>query len=416
MSLPKNSAASGMVYGIVVGGDSTDPAPDMSNNLRVYFPGIHGKDVNVKHLAFSPRLMSPDRMTQGTFPGGLDPGSLVVALKDTGSNQCQIMGLANDINNNDTRLPGNIDLLQPIQEFFTKTVGVNIPPNIQDSTRDGAKIRKITEKGQEHHHNLLKGLPTHGALFPILGTVIPEMKNVATAIQSFSDVLTSDLLSQLPGVQMSLGQMFSELQSTSDFKSILKLFPRELGNAFQNMSTLIQAVETSEGSGFSTNNRVDSSTFMENAISLFNQCTNLSDICTSMQMLQTDTSLHGLDKLKDVAFKVLTPFGEITKTLSANGEISNGTDDATKAIQKLAEAFSAGAKAFPGVNPGENLFTSGAGTIFSMAERLAPEVQSVVKQMADKLNSSDVAKKLDAITKELTKSGGNPLKLLVPKG
>jgi hypothetical protein len=48
--LPKSSAASGWEYGICLGCHDADAPTDYSGNLRVYFPSIHGKDVNVKHL------------------------------------------------------------------------------------------------------------------------------------------------------------------------------------------------------------------------------------------------------------------------------------------------------------------------------------------------------------------------------
>lgn len=407
MSLPKGSAASGMVYGIIVGGDMNDPDPLQANNYRVYFPGIHGSGVNVKDLAFSPILRSPDRFSQQCTPGGLDPGSLVVATKDTGSNQCQILGLANDVNNRDSRIGGNMDLLQSISQYFTRSVGVNIPPNIVDGDRGGAKIRKIQEKGQEHSHDLLKGIPTHGALFPMSGSIIPQMKGIPTALQAFNDILTPELAKMLPGISMSLGTMFNML-SGKPLNNILKSVPREVGYAMQSMSTLIQGVETSEGGGFTTNNKVDEATFMKNSEQLLKQCTNVSDMISCMQRLQTDESLYGRDKLAATSFKVMTPFGEVTKTLSADGSISNGNDKSTQAIMKLAGDFLKMAGGFPGVNPGQNLFGGSAGTMMNMFQRVAPEAQGVAKKMMEQLNSSDLAKKMDSITKALTQGGKSP--------
>lgn len=407
MSLPKNSAASGMAYGIIVGGDINDPDPMQANNYRIYFPGIHGSDVNPKDLNFSPSLRSPDRFTQQTMAGGMDPGTLVVATKDTGSNQCQIMGIANDFNNRDSRIGGNIDLLQSISEFFSKNIKVNIPPNIIDSSRDGAKIRKIQEKGQEHNHDLLRGLPTHAALFPMAGTIIPQLQNIPTAKQAFNDILTPELANMLPGIAMTLGKMFS-MFSNKTMKSITSSMPREVAYAMQSMSTLMQNVETSEGGGFTTNNRVDEAAFMTNAEKLLKQCTNFSDMVYCMQRLQSDDTLYGRDKLKDSTFKVMTPFGEITKTISPNGSISNGNDDATKAVMKLASAFLSAAGGFPGVNPGENLFGKSAQTMMGMFQRVAPEAQNIAKALSEQLNTSDLAKKMDKITKALTEGGKSP--------
>jgi len=407
MSLPKQSAASGMAYGIIVGGDINDPDPMQANNYRVYFPGIHGQDVNIKHLAFSPLLRSPDRFTQQTVPGGIDPGSLVVALKDTGSNQCQIIGLANDFNNRDSRIEGNFDLLQSISQVFTKSTRVNIPPNIVDSSRDGAKIRKIQEKGQEHNHDVLRGLPTHAALFPMAGMLIPQLQNIATAKQAFNDILTPDLAANLPGVVMSLGKLFSTF-SNRTLKNITANMSRETAYGLQSMVNLIQNVESSESGGFTTNNKVDEATFVENSEKLLKQCTNFSDVVYSMQRLQYDESLYGRDKLKDSTFKVMTSFGEITKTISPDGSISNGNDDATKAVMKLAASFLSSAGGFPGVNPGENLFGSSAQTMMGMFSRIAPEAQNIAKALSEQLNTSEIAKKMDSITKALTQGGKSP--------
>ena len=407
MSLPKNSAASGMAYGIIVGGDINDPDPMQANNYRVYFPGIHGRDVNVKHLAFSPLLRAPDRFSQQCTPGGLDPGSLVVALKDTGSNQCQILGLANDFNNRDSRIGGNLDLLQELQQYFTRSVRVNIPPNIQDSTRDGAKIRKIQEKGQEHNHDILRGLPTHAALFPMAGTIIPQLSNIPTAKQAFNSILTPELAANLPGIAMSLGRMFS-LFSNRTFRSITASMPREVAYGMQSMSNLIQNVESSEGGGFTTNNRVDEATYMQNAEQLLKQCATFSDVVTSMRRLQCDESLYGRDKLSSTTFVANTAFGQVTQTLSPDGNIGYANDDATKAVLQLATSFLSSVGGFPGVNPGENLFGRSAQTMASMVNRIAPEAQTIAKQLSEQLNTSDLAKKMDSITKALTQGGKSP--------
>lgn len=396
-----------MQYGIIVGGDINDPDPIQANNYRVYFPGIHGSGVNVQDLAFSPLLRSPDRFSQQCTPGGLDPGSLVVATKDTGSNQCQIIGLANDMNNRDSRIGGNMDLLQSIQQYFTRSVRVSIPPNIIDSSRDGAKIRKIQEKGQEHNHDLLKGLPTHAALFPMAGTIIPLLSNIPTAKQAFNDILTPELAANLPGIAMTLGKMFS-MFSSKTMRSITSSMPRDVAYGMSSMANLIQNVETSEGGGFTTNNRVDEATYMENSEKILKQCVTFSDVVTCMQRLQYDESLYGRDKLQSSTFVANTAFGPVTKTLSPDGSIGMGNDDATKLALQLAQSFLSSAGGFPGVNPGQNLFGGSAQTMMGMFQRIAPGAQTIAKLMSEQLNTSDLAKKMDNITKALTQGGKSP--------
>lgn len=404
-----------MVYGIVVGGHDGDPAPDQSNNVRVYFPGIHGKDVKIEHLAFSPRLMSPTKHDQQSFPGGLDPGSLVVAMKDTGSNQCQVIGLANDINQRDSRIAGNIDLLQSIQKIFTTDLQISIPPTVKEVVEGGARIRKIQEKGKNHNHDLLKGLPTNGAIYPLAGMILPQLQNIPTATQAFNQILTDSMIKNLPGAAMSLGKMFDAL-SGGPMKAIMKSIPKEVGYAFQSMTTLVQSVESSEGAGFSTANKVDLGTFMSNAEKLLSQATNLSDMVSAMQRLQTDTSLYGLDKLAATTMKIMTPFGEVDQILNANGMISLASSNTVmNAVSSFTDAMSSPI-IFPSINVGQGIFGDSAKTMFDMFNRLSGSQMQTVIDMTNKLNTSALAKELDKMAKEVIKGGGNPLKLLKPKG
>lgn len=400
-SLPRNSAASSMVYGIIVGGHDSDPAPDQSGNMRVYFPGIHGKDVNIKHLAFSPRLMSPTRSSQQEFPGGLDPGTLVVALKDTGSNYCQILGLANDINNRDSRIPGKIDLLQFIAQTFTTEVDVRVPPNIKETTQGGARVRLAQEKGVRHNHDLYRGLPTHGALYPMSGVVLPQLRGIATATEAFNNIISGDLMSSLPGTPMSLGSMF-DLLAGSAMKSLLKTLAPEVGAALNSMSYLVQSVESAEGAGFSTGSKVDVDTFMANAVDLFAQATNVSDIISCMSRLQTDTSLYGLDKLPPTRVSINTPFGQIYQSIDAFGNVATFSP---RIVAQAASLFGKVFSGFPGVNIGQNLFGESSGVITNMMDSLPQDMQSSLKNMSEEIDS---AEDLNEFMKK-TAQGGNIL-------
>lgn len=202
--------------GIIAGGDVTDPAQDQSCNQRVYLPMEHSPDgVEIQHLAMSSMQHSPTNHSQQSFPGTMDPGTLVYVMKTTGQNEVSIIGQANDLYNSKST-PGNFDLMmgnQIVQELINRTIQVNIPPNIQESEEDGAKIRKIKEKNQEHSHSLLKGLPTHGALFNMAGFALPQLQQIPTAVQKFQNIMTGDMMNMLPGDIMSMGQMFQGLMN-----------------------------------------------------------------------------------------------------------------------------------------------------------------------------------------------------------
>jgi hypothetical protein len=401
--LPKSSAAGQMVYGIVVGGHDGDPAPDLSNNLKVYFPGLHGKDVKPEHLNFSPRIMSPTKSTQQEFPGGLDPGTLVIAMKDTGSNYCQILGMANDTNRADERIPGNIDLLQYVSRFLSTNIQVRQPPSIYETTENGVRVRKIREKGQ-HNHNLLRGLPTHGALYNLAGAPVPRVSGVATANQQYSNVLNANMLSSIPGTSMSLGRMFNLLNSANLMKDIQKNVPREIGQAINSMTNLIQSIESGEGAGFNVGGRVHQETYLKNATSLLGQSTNLSDVVSALSRLQTDSSLFGLDKLANSIINSALAFGSSQISISASGSImrfippetKNAIDTASRALQMIESAV-----------PGQKIFGDSSQQIFKMLNRLSPQSLTLVMAQITKLNSSLPAQVMKEVNRT-TVRGGNP--------
>jgi hypothetical protein len=222
MSLPNNFTGHQLV-GIVVGGDINDPAPDNSCNMKIFIPGYHGKDVKPEHLAFSTMSKSPTKHSQQSFEGVLDPGTTVFISKDTGSNQCHILGLANEISNSNARVPGNIDLLSNFVKHITGIdprdveIKVRIPPTTKEETVNGALIRKKQEKGKDHKHRLLDGIPSNGAIFPLSGMVLPDFGPVSTAKESFSNILenivTPNILGMLPGLNIPIGGMLGSLVS-----------------------------------------------------------------------------------------------------------------------------------------------------------------------------------------------------------
>jgi hypothetical protein len=414
MSLPKSSAASGLLYGIVVGGDQSDPDPDQANGLRVYFPTIHGKDVKVKDLAFSPRILSPDRAAMQSFSGGLDPGSMVVAYKDTGSTQCQILGLASDLNNYESNIPGNIGLLQiaPIlAQFLNMSTGVSRPPTIQESSEGGAKIFKINERG-DHNHNLLKGLPTHGALFPLNGRPIDPIKSITTAIQAALSIPDIGILNALPGIAMSLGGMLNNILSVKNLSKQLKGgMSSSAFNAVSSMSALIQTVEQNESSGFLTSGKVNPDVYMKNAIDLISQCTNLSDVTSAMTRLQGDTSLFGMEEYGPSIIEQDTPFGKVQTSFSASGEQITLTPAAVvQGLNSLSKLMTGAG--FPGVIPGQSMFGSAGSDILSMMQRIPGGGFSQALSMAQSLNISPEATKLFSVANEVF-SGGNPLTKLL---
>lgn len=406
-NLPKSSAASGMLYGIVVGGHDGDPAPDMSGNLRVYFPGLHGKDVKVEHLNFSPRIMSPTRSSQQEFTGGLDPGTLVIAMKDTGSNYCQIIGIANDTNLSDQRIAGNSDLLQHVSRFLSQNINVRLPPQIYETVENGVRVRKVREKGF-HNHNALRGLPTHGALYNLSGAPVPRVSGIATAKQAYDNLLSGDILGAIPGIFMTLGNMFNLLQSTGLLNGVLKNVPREVGFAINSMNNLIQSIETSEGAGFNVGGRVDQNTYLDNASKLLGQARNVADVVNALGRLQSDPKLFGTNKLTNGRINSSSGYGKTSLSISPTGSLMRFLPPETRqAIQTASKAISL----FNSVFPGQSLFGDSAQQIFRMLNRLTPISLAFALLQLARLNAGPQAIRFNAVNLT-TVVGGNPF--LIP--
>ena len=345
-----------------------------------------------------------------SFSGGLDPGSMVVAYKDTGSTQCQILGLASDLNNYENGIPGNIGLLQiapQLAQFLNKSTGVSQPPTIQEAMEAGAKIFKIIEKG-DHKHNLLKGLPTHGALFPLNGIPIDPIKGINTAIQASFNIPGLDVLTSLPGVAMSLGGLLNKILSNANMSKQLKnSMPMAALNAAISMGALVQSIEQSESSGFMTSGRVNEDVYTENAVELLKQCTNLSDVISATTRLQSDTSLFGLEEFGPTVVEEDTPFGKIMTSYSASGEqIKLTPASVAQGISALTNLMSG--SGFPSSVPGQNLFGNSSGTILNMIQRLPSGDATAAIGLLNQLNTSGVAQKLHSMFEKVAK-GGNPI-------
>ena len=469
MSSP-NNFTDGTLVGIVVGGDINDPPSDQSCNMKVFIPGMHGKDVKFEHLAFSTMQKSPSKSSQSTFEGALDPGSCVFVRKDTGSNQCHIIGTGNEIYDPSARVPGNRNLLEipAVQEAINRTIDIRIPPQIKESMVGGVKVRQKEEKGQLHKHSIMAGVPANGAIYNLSGAICPQVKGIATASQAAAMILSPALASLIPGASVSLGNILGSLSSGNilgglagvagsvigaaaanvvagavagaldtsiggfvgdivtgatqgvdpelllDLQDQLfsKLSP-SMKQSFTSMSLLSQSIETGTGGGFTSGSKVDPVTLLTNAVDLLSQCGNLSDMVQCMQQLQYDTSLQGADKLPKVAFMVSSPFGiPMPMELDASGAISSLIP---KPLQAAIDAFSgamSSASAFPGINPGENLFGGSAKTMFDMFGRLSGPNQKYALDMARKVNQTGTAQNFDKVLKTTVK-GGNPLQILL---
>ena len=387
MSRPRDPTTEIDLLGICIGGHDADPDPNQNGLVRVYCPQIHGNNVKKEHCGFSTVVMPPNQAGASQFNGVVTPGQALWCRKvgPPGDSTLVVVG-SMPTSRQDGGMKGNRNLntfLNAMAEAFATTINVNIPPNVKETMSGGTRIRQIQEKGQLHNHNLLKGIPSHGASYNLAGMPLKQITSVSTATQSFSNILTGSMLSALPGANFSVGSILSSLTS-SVADELLSSLPPELAQGMQSMFTLMQTMEVSEGGGFATSGKVDPTTYLANAVSLLKGNQSLGEVIGNLQRLQSDTSLFGLDKLTATPFTIPTAFGDISMSLSATGAIQITTPEAVqKSIDAFGTLMSSGA-GFPGASLG-NMFGSSSKVMSDMFNRLPPGSQTIAKGMMEKV-------------------------------
>jgi hypothetical protein len=371
-----------IVYGIVVGGNDSDPDPTQSGGSRIYIPTEYGKDVDIKHLPFSRNLAQGNQGGITHFNPPAEHGSAVMCMKmpgHAGSGHLTILGtVPNDIDK-DATIPGNSSIWPAIDAAKKALTKIRVPNDV-GSGPAGSKPPK--EKGQYHKHELVKYLPSTATLWPMNGIKIPQVQNIATATQAFSSILTGDMLSMLPGMNMTLGSLMSNMPAALK-NELFKNIPPEIGGALNSMSALMQTMEIVEGGGFNTATKINPAVFFNNAANLISNSRTIYDLVGNFNQLQYDTSLFGLDSLPPVSMTMTGgPFGDIPIQIDAMGTI---TSLVPEPVKKLADAFGSlmsNGSGFPGVFPGANMFGGSSGVMNDMFNRLPnTELNKAVTQM-----------------------------------
>jgi len=430
-----------------------DPKSDQSHNSNQSTRSLnHGPDVSNEDLGYWGSAINPTQSGQQQFPGGMDPGSMVYVLKGLGQNGGIILGLANSMRNGNgvNMAGGGQDLMSgAIQELINTTIPVNIPPQIQESTERGAKVRTIKEKGTQHSLGALDGLPNHGALFDMSGFRLPAMKSVPTARQTNDQMMTQDLMDQLPGQIMSLAQMFQGLMQNgsgggtggssaaqagglgngnSYWDDIHSGLTPNMSTALNSLSNLIQGHETDNGVGYVTGNVVHYGIYLENATQLLSQVQSIDDLMSVLNRLQWDTTIMGHEALDNVVIQIENAWGVALQEVDINGTITVSYANAN-AQMEFANSMSNTAYAGVGVsNTGNtgggssgggssggsggsgsgsgggsggmgNMFGTASKTIQDMWKRLATTQEQTATQMHQKLNQQQVAQTQNQINK-----------------
>lgn len=405
MSLPTDYPNGLLVPGVIVsrGDKKNDPGgtPDQSQAgmVQVALIGRHNfpSQVPLSHLPLSTITKPPTGGAQDTIEPAPDKGTTVMCYHQTGRADVVVAGQFSDTNESSSSTPGNINLMMSMfGQIMRQHGGQRIAPDWIEKIVDGAKIREKVEKGMYHSHSLLAGLPTHGAILPLLKT-LPPVTQIPTAIQEFSKILNSDMASKMPGMPASIGSIFSMIKSDPNkLAQVTQNMPPHVKEAFESISTLAQNGTTMEAGGDTTGLRVDPSTFANNAADLLSQVRTVDDLVNATHRLLYDTSLHGTEKLANTSFTFEGPYGNTELILTPSGEIDEKEDEETKKKREQFEnSMSSGSGAPSGSAGGgsSNMFGQSAQTMMQMFKRLSPEAQKAAQQLLQRVNQRSLNQK-----------------------
>lgn len=433
-------------WGVVTSNDQDKPS-DQSCNQKVMSPSEHGTGCSPDDMAFSSLFGSPQADGQSIFQGIMAPGTPVLMMKTLGSSGGIILGQMNTLLNGGMgdSAGGGQNLLNvnpAIQKLRSTELNINTPPDIQETEENGVRVRKIKEKDQPFKLELLDGLPIHGALFSMAGFRIPEVKNIPTAKQQNTKMMTNQMMEQLGGTVMSLGQMFQSMMKKGKGGSVgnngmvsgsgtgpsymdetLKGMTPAMQRSLTSLSNLIQGMESTGGVAFVTGGVVHEGVYLENATALLGQATNLDDMMYVLQKLQWDTELFGQDKLDKVEVEIEDAWGVALQQVDVNGDIvvTYANNQVANAVSSFANNFSSpvsspsagfapppGGKAGAGGSGIGNMFGQSSQIMQEMFKRLATVSEKESKQMSEKLNQGQSSQKMMEVVKK-TIQGGNPI-------
>jgi hypothetical protein len=381
MSVPPNTFPHGyqIAYNVVTGGHSDEPAPDQSGTLRIIDPIRHGQQVNQNDLPFVTTLRTPTQSALEETPFPPEPGSIVAVSFNMGDPTSRaVVGMPNEINNSQS-VAGNNPLMFHILSAIAKDVMKYKPTKYQEKQHRGALVRAIDQESGNWKHELTKGLPTHAALYPLAGQVLPAIKQIDTAVKEFASILGQGSIGQIPGSIMNLSSLFKKLTKEQK-KKIFKDKPETLINAMESMMDLMV---DGEGSGaYISSGRIHEETFIENMIEMLSQCTNLSDLVECMQRIRYDETLHGLDKIQDIELKANSAFGEIVFTVDKNGKTKQ-KEDSLKKILDAVQKFVGLMNSAQAGGQGKTMFGKEAQKVMDAVNRLPGEAAKRLAVLQD---------------------------------
>lgn len=343
---------------------------------KVRVPNLWGSNVPDEHLEYCAAEMPPSLGGATTSGGALDKGQFVRIKIDHGqgpSGQFTIRSTYHSTMRSNSEMPGNFSWTKIYGDALSALprIGVKLPPDVRKKINEkGVEILEVIEKGEFHLRDLL-GIATHGTQSPLNGLRIPQLKELSTALDAAESLLTSDILSKLPGTPFALTDMFDLLGSDLT-KELMDSLPELVRDAL--MSTMVLAQNYTDTKSLSQI-RINPIVFPLKVMELLKGTNSVSDLLKNLNSLFTDSSNWGLDSLPQINETISGIFGDINLSVLSNGSI----------VLVQSEDYKKAATAF---NSFLGNFENVEGTIYDSMEDFAGVVKRLQPEISQKINTT----------------------------
>lgn len=357
---------------------------------KVRIPSLHYTGVKDEHLPFIPAEYPAGLFGATTSFGALDKGQLVRIRKDGGQGATgfgTIRSVYQPVIRSQTGLPGNEDLSAKLGAAYKQLTRAIRSADLQKVLNDkGVEVVKLVEKELFRFDDLI-GVASHAA--SIGGVIIPQITQISTALDAATSIITSDMLSKLPGTQFSIGNLLNQMPKILQ-DELFKVLPSNIADALNSTLKLTSNFDVGSFGGAVSGVRVNLDVFMPNAVALLKDVKSVDEMFSALNKLTTDTTLHGLDALGDVFQDITGAFGGMQLKLGVDGSITTIMgEDMTKALSAFTSSMSS--------------FTSAAGNMFDTVEDLAGKLQRLQPELNTAMNTVLNTIKSDATHIELMK-------------
>ena len=395
MSRP-NDTAHQLQWGFASGGqnpDDTCPKGGMQVKNRIV--AKMGEGVLDEHLAFSNCVVPIGH--QNVICPVLDAGQSMLTEQMPGlpgTNHSVVLGMVPQTRDPDGATPGN-NIFRHLDKKYEEGAGTKTPPTIKQIVgKDGASIFEMIEKNIEHSLSLLNGLSSTGAQWAIAGLKEDAVQQISTALDAFQNILTTDILSQLPGQVFQMSNLLNEMpQKLQDemFKNMPANVQAGMKNAFQMMQTSIP----SNLGGMMSAGRINPEVFFQNVVNEMKDVKTSGEMMSKLQQINGNDLLKGMDQFQDALVEIEGAFGNIFQKIStdATGKITVALE-IPEAIANLQKSFQSLLTQLPGAGGvlGGAFKSANLDQIFS---KFPPDIQKKFKdQMSKNVNPGTTPRKL----------------------